>query len=58
MAFNHGIEISGLNNEDSVQPWVEIAMSLAHYNGDCGMLEKSMYESYTLFRLNRQPGKG
>ncbi|QBZ60950.1 hypothetical protein PoMZ_07895 [Pyricularia oryzae] len=58
MAFNHGIEISGLNNEDSAQPWVEIAMSLAHYNGDCGMLEKSMYESYTLFRLNRQPGKG
>ncbi|TLD33674.1 hypothetical protein PspLS_00923 [Pyricularia sp. CBS 133598] len=58
MAFNHGIEASGLNDEDSTQPWVEIAMSLAHYNGDGGALEKSMYESYTSFRLNRKPGQG
>ncbi|TLD16873.1 uncharacterized protein PgNI_00812 [Pyricularia grisea] len=58
MAFNHGIEASGLNDEDDTQPWVEIAMSLAHYNGDGGTLETSMYESYTSFRLNRQPGQG
>ncbi|TLS23621.1 uncharacterized protein PpBr36_06398 [Pyricularia pennisetigena] len=58
MAFNHGIEASGLNDEDDAQPWVEIAMSLAHYNSDGGALETSMYESFTSFRLNRQHGNG
>ncbi|CAJ2511271.1 Uu.00g068960.m01.CDS01 [Anthostomella pinea] len=46
-AFNHGVDLYGINEDELSQKWVAHAFTLAHHHQDGGDLQRQLQEAYT-----------
>lgn len=45
--FNHAVDLFAMRQDEQCKRWALIAISLAHYCGDGGRLESTLYEKYS-----------
>jgi hypothetical protein len=46
-AFNHGLDLYGMHEDELSKAWVSHALSIAYYLGDGGELERQLQDNYT-----------
>ncbi|KAI0101809.1 meiosis protein SPO22/ZIP4 like-domain-containing protein [Nemania sp. FL0031] len=46
-AFNHGVELYGIHEDELSKAWTSHALSIAHYLRDGGELERQLQDKYT-----------
>lgn len=46
-AFNHGVDLYGIHEDDLSKAWISHAISIAHYLRDDGVLEAQLQNNYT-----------
>jgi len=56
MAFNHAIDLYGVQEMDRAKEWATKAINLAHYCSDEGGLEKTLQTNFLKFNFERRVG--
>ncbi|TGJ79299.1 hypothetical protein E0Z10_g9467 [Xylaria hypoxylon] len=46
-AFNHGVDLYGIHEDELSKAWASHALTIAHYLGDGGELERQLQDKYT-----------
>lgn len=54
VAYNHGLDLSGQDDEEGAKRWVETAMNLAQYNDDGGAIQTNMYDNFMSLQLSHK----
>ncbi|KAI1153268.1 meiosis protein SPO22/ZIP4 like-domain-containing protein [Nemania diffusa] len=51
-AFNHGLDLYGIHEDELSQAWISHALSIAHYHQDDGELERQLQDKYTKLKCD------
>ncbi|ROT35208.1 SPO22-domain-containing protein [Sodiomyces alkalinus F11] len=56
VAFNHGVTMYSLGEDEACRSWAELAIELAQYAGDEGKLEEQIRTNYLKLRTSSESG--
>ncbi|KAI0205435.1 SPO22-domain-containing protein [Astrocystis sublimbata] len=54
-AFNHGVDLFGLHEDELSKAWISHALTIAHYLPDGGELERQLQEKHTKLKWDDVP---